>query len=186
MMENVKKNSALETALIGSKLLLICAVIAAIVSFVYALTLDVYEKNLQTTKNEAIGRIFEREGLICESVDGSNVYTVTENGELIGYCVEAVGKGFGGDIQLMVGYDKSCAIVAVEVIGHSETPGVGDKASNADYLANYAGLSGELTLGEDVDKIAGASVSSRGVIAGVNAATEALLSSSLFAGGANQ
>ncbi len=186
MMEQTKKNSALETALIGLKLLLICAVIAAIVSFVYAMTLDVYEENLQKTKNEAIGRIFGLEDLTCSSVDDSNVYTVEKDGMLIGYCVEAVGKGFGGDIQLMVGYNQKCEIVAVEVIGHSETPGVGDKASNADYLANYAGLCGELTLDEDVDKIAGASVSSRGVIAGVNAATEALLSSSLFAGGANQ
>ena len=35
MMENTKKNTALEAVVIGLKLLLICAVIAAIVSFVY-------------------------------------------------------------------------------------------------------------------------------------------------------
>ena len=173
MMKNTKKRTVLDAAVIGLKLLLICAVIAGIVSFVYDLTLEKYEANIQETKNIAIGQIFGKEGLVCEEVV-TGVYTVQENNVLIGYCVEAAGKGFGGDIQLMVGYTLDQKIIAVEIIGHSETPGVGDKVKNPDYLANYAGQSGELTLGTDVDKIAGASVSSRGVIAGVNAATKTL------------
>ena len=173
MEKKTKNNKVLEVAVIGLKLLLICAIIAGIVSFVYDLTLKKYEANIQETKNKAIGQIFGKEGLDCQEVD-AGVYTVKENGILIGYCVEAAGKGFGGDIQMMVGYTADQKIVAVEIIGHSETPGVGDKVKNPDYLANYAGQSGELTLGTDVDKIAGASVSSRGVIAGVNAATKTL------------
>ena len=172
-MEKTKNNTFLNVAVIGLKLLLICAVIAGIVSFVYDLTLERYEANIQETKNKAIGQIFGKEGLDCEEV-ATGVYTVKENGVLIGYCVEAAGKGFGGDIQLMVGYTADEKIIAVEIIGHSETPGVGDKVKNPDYLANYAGQSGELTIDTDVDKIAGASVSSHGVMAGVNAATKAL------------
>lgn len=172
-MEKTKNNTFLNVAVIGLKLLLICAVIAGIVSFVYDLTLERYEANIQETKNKAIGQIFGKEGLDCEEV-ATGVYTVKENGVLIGYCVEAAGKGFGGDIQLMVGYTVDEKVIAVEIIGHSETPGVGDKVKNPDYLANYAGQSGELTIDTDVDKIAGASVSSRGVMAGVNAATKAL------------
>ena len=174
MMEKAKKRTALDAAVIGLKLLLICAVIAGIVSFVYDLTLEKYEANIQETKNKAIGQIFGKEGLDCKEV-ATGVYTVEENGVLIGYCVEAVGKGFGGDIQLMVGYTTNQKIIAVEVIGHSETPGVGDKVvKNKDYLANYEGKDGELAIDTDVDKVAGASVSSRGVMAGVNAATKAL------------
>lgn len=172
-MENTKKNKVFSVAVIGIKLLLICAIIAGIVSFVYDLTLKQYEQNVQETKNKAIGQIFGKEGLDCQEV-AEGVYTVKENGVLIGYCVEAAGKGFGGDIQLMVGYDVEQKIKSVEIIGHSETPGVGDKVKNPDYLAGYAGKEGELSLNTDVDKIAGASVSSRGVMAGVNAATEAL------------
>ena len=172
-MEKTKNNTFLNVAVIGLKLLLICAVIAGIVSFVYDLTLERYEANIQETKNKAIGQIFGKEGLDCEEV-ATGVYTVKENGVLIGYCVEAAGKGFGGDIQLMVGYTADEKIIAVEIIGHSKTPGVGDKVKNPDYLANYAGQSGELAIDTDVDKIAGASVSSRGVMAGVNAATKAL------------
>lgn len=173
MMKNTKKRTVLDAVVIGLKLLLICAVIAGIVSFVYDLTLEKYEANIQETKNIAIGQIFGKEGLVCEEVV-TGVYTVQENNVLIGYCVEAAGKGFGGDIQLMVGYTLDQKIIAVEIIGHSETPGVGDKVKNPDYLASYEGQSGELTIDTDVDKIAGASVSSRGVLAGVNVATKAL------------
>ena len=173
MMEKTKNNKFWEIALIGLKLLLICAVIAGIVSFVYDLTLDQYEANIKKTKEKAIGQIFGKEGLSCDEV-AKGVYTVKENDVLIGYCVESAGKGFGGDIQLMVGYTVDQKIIAVEIIGHSETPGVGDKVKNPNYLSGYADKAGELSLGEDVDKIAGASVSSRGVMAGVNAATKAL------------
>lgn len=172
-MEKTKNNKALGIVVIGLKLLLICAIIAGIVSFVYDITLEKYEANIKETKEKAISQIFGKEGLACEEV-AKGVYTVQENGVLIGYCVEAAGKGFGGDIQLMVGYDTEQKIKAVEIIGHSETPGVGDKVKDPNYLANYQEQSGELTLGTDVDKIAGASVSSRGVMAGVNAATKAL------------
>lgn len=168
-----QKNQFLEAAVIGLKLLLICAVIAGVVSWVYALTLDTYENNVQATKNQAIGRIFGKEGLSCrELADG--VYAVEENGTLIGYCAEAAGKGFGGDIQLMVGYTTDQRIISVEIISLSETPGVGDKVNNPDYLKGYQGQTGELALGEQVDKIAGSTVSSKGVLAGVNAAGAAL------------
>ena len=181
-MENTKKRTFWSIAVIGVKLLLICAIVAGIVSFVYDLTLEKYEDNIKETKNKAIGQIFGKDGLACDEV-AEGVYTVKENDILIGYCVEATGKGFGGDIQLMVGYTVDQKIVAVEIIGHSETPGVGDKVKNSDYLAGYSDKVGELTLGTDVDKIAGASVSSRGVMAGVNAATK-MLQAYLAQGGA--
>lgn len=170
-----ESNKILEAAVIGLKLLLICAVIAGVVSCVYALTLDTYENNLEATKSVAIGRIFGKEGLSCKEIsEGSGVYTVEDDGQLIGYCVESLGKGFGGDIQLMVGYTPDQRILSVEIISLSETPGVGDKVNNADYLAGYREQSGQLTLGSEIDKIAGSTVSSKGVLAGVNAASEAL------------
>ena len=61
MMEKTKKRTVLDAAIIGLKLLLICAVIAGIVSFVYDLTLEQYEANIQETKNKAIGQIFGKE-----------------------------------------------------------------------------------------------------------------------------
>ena len=65
---------------------------------------------------------------------------------------------------------------AVTVTSHSESPGVGTRVvDSADYLARYTGLSagGSLVLGQDVDAVTGATVSSTAVIEAVNAAIEA-------------
>ena len=179
-MEQTKRNrSVWQAALIGIKLLLICAIVAGIVSFVYALTESTYEKNIQQTKNQAIGEIFEKDGLTCEvfaeGESGEVFYVVFDGNTPIGYCAEVASGGFGGDISLMVGYDNDCAVLGVSVIAHSETPGLGAKILNEDFLAQYEGQSGEILLGEDVDAIVGATISSRAVTDGINRATEGLL-----------
>ncbi len=179
-MEQTKQNrSVLHAALIGIKLLLICAIVAGIVSFVYALTESTYEQNLQQTKNHAIGEIFERDGLTCEVIPAENsqeiFYTVFDGESPIGYCVEVTSGGFGGDISLMVGYSNDCSVLGVSVISHSETPGLGAKILDEDFISQYQGQSGEILLGEDVDAIVGATISSRAVTDGVNRATQGLM-----------
>ena len=160
-------------------------------SLVFQVTKDAYAANLQKTKDEAVAAIFEAEGLTCKEISNDAdavVYEVYDaNGAFYGYCVEASGKGFGGDIGLMVGYTAEKAICGVRVVSHSETPGLGAKIkSDAWFLEQYEGKSGGVTLGEDVDAIAGATVSSKAVTEGINSATEALAAALAEQGGAGQ
>jgi len=177
-MEKTKSNSFLQTALIGLKLLLICAIIAGLVSFVYAVTNDTYAQNIKGTKEEAVGRIFGKGGRLpyeeLRSTDAATVSAVFDGGTLLGYCVEVKSAGFGGDIELMVGYLADGSILGVDVVSHSETPGLGSKSAEPAYLEKYVGKTGTLIANEDVDMIAGASVTSKAVLAGVNQATAAL------------
>ncbi len=187
-MEATKKStgSVWQAIVPGLKLLLICAVIAGIVSLVYSVTLETYQKNLQATKDAAMGTIFGRDDLTGEAIetsDGSVIYRVSASGEHIGYCVEGAADGFGGTLELMVGYTPEGEIVGVSIVALSETPGLGSKVNDAAYLEQYVGNTGELTLGEDVDAISGATVSSRAVITAVNRATEALVSNIESLGG---
>ncbi len=174
-MEQVKKkpSAVWQSALIGIKLLLICAVIAALISFVYAITLDKYNSNMEQQKAKAIGEIFGSETLTYATVetDGGVLYAVKENEADLGFCAEVASPGFGGDIQMMVGFDAQGNILGVSIVSLSETPGLGAKVSESDYLAQYKNQNGELTLGEDVDAISGATISSRAVIDGVNIAS---------------
>lgn len=179
-MEKKKNNSVWSAALVGIKLLLICAIIAGLVSFVYAVTNDTYSENIKGTKEEAVGRIFtgEAKRLPYREIKRSDAATVSEvlDGEkLLGYCVEVKSAGFGGDIELMVGYLADGSILGVDVVSHSETPGLGSKSADKAYLSAYSGQSGVLVEGEDIDMISGASVTSKAVLAGVNKATEALM-----------
>ncbi len=178
-MENVKKkSSALDGAIVGGKLLLICAIVAAIMALIYQLTLPKYEENLQETKNAAVSEIFGMEGLRCEEIytdgeSGAVVYSVYKD-TLVGYCVESAAPGFGGDLSVMVGYLPEGSILGVSVVAMSETPGLGSKVGEAAYLEGYRGNRGELTLGEDVDAVSGATISSKALLSAVNQATEAM------------
>jgi len=87
---------------------------------------------------------------------------------------ESFGKGFGGDIGLMVGVNlKTDKIIGVGVTTHSETPGVGSRAkTDPDFVAQFKGLPLMETFkvktdGGQVDALSGATVTSRGVSAGL-------------------
>jgi electron transport complex protein RnfG len=90
---------------------------------------------------------------------------------------ESFGKGFGGDIGLMVGVNiDDDKIINIGVTTHSETPGVGSKAQTDPKLANrFKGLGLIQSFkvkpdGGKIDAISGATVTSRGVCAGVTEA----------------
>ena len=91
---------------------------------------------------------------------------------------ETSGKGFGGDIGVMVGVNlKDDKIVGVRVTTHSETPGVGSRAkSEPGFVSQFKGLPLQDTFkvkgdGGQVDALSGATVTSRGVSAALTDAS---------------
>jgi electron transport complex protein RnfG len=90
---------------------------------------------------------------------------------------ESSGKGYGGDIGLMVGVDTDTdKIVGVGVTTHSETPGLGSRAkTDPEFTAQFGEkqIAGEFkvkTDGGQIDAISGATVTSRGVAVGLTQA----------------
>mgnify|MGYP001828088783 FL=1 len=90
---------------------------------------------------------------------------------------ESAGKGFGGDLGLMVGVDiNDDKIIGVGVTTHSETPGIGSKAkSDPSFTKQFEGMGLMDTFqvktdGGQVDAITGATITSRGVAFGVTQA----------------
>lgn len=185
-----RSNSYVKTAItIGLKLLLICAVVAGVVSFVYSATIEAYDANIAAEIQNSMRIIFDaKEGDEVDYTlydgelddDISAIYLVKKNGESVGYCINLTGKGFGGGMNLMVGYHADKTICGVSVVSHAETPGVGDKATKADHLAQYEGLSGEMTISKngntDITAISGATISSKAIHAAVERAGEVLAS----------
>lgn len=165
---------------IAMPLLVICAAVALVVSFVHTITADAIAEAADRQKREAIVRIFG-EAEITERDPLAGTAAFFSVGDL-GWCVNLTTGGFGGDIALMVGVNADGAVRGVEIISHSETPGFGAKADDPDYLGQYSGLTGKLTLGRDVDVISGATISSRAILDGVNQALEALAAAGLIEG----
>ncbi|MBQ7321677.1 MAG: FMN-binding protein [Clostridia bacterium] len=177
----------LQSAKIALVLTLISALIAGVVSLVNQLTYEKIEENLEADRRASITAIFGSEQLSYEPMselpeEVTGVYTVSEGDRALGYCVNLLTGGFGGDIDLMVGVGEDGRIIGVSIVSMSETPGLGTKVGAASYLAGYIGKSGELTLGREVDGVSGATVSSKAVLAGVNTALQALSQMNLIGG----
>ena len=82
---------------------------------------------------------------------------------------------------MMVGVDAEGVVTGVSIVDNSETSGIGSKVMSNEPLSSGVGVldqfqgksaaaDGTLTVGKNVDAISGATVSSKGVTAGVNAA----------------
>jgi electron transport complex protein RnfG len=87
---------------------------------------------------------------------------------------ETSGKGFGGDIGVMVGVSTDTdELLGMGVTTHSETPGLGSRAKDdPSFRAQFKGLSITEPFkvkpdGGQIDAVSGATITSRGVCAGI-------------------
>ena len=100
-----------------------------------------------------------------------------------GYAMKIVASGSQGSIEMIVGVDGNKALTGVSVVNHSETGGIGTKVVNNDpntagtpVLDQFIGMSGagSLVVGKTVTPISGATVTTKGITAGCNAALSAV------------
>ncbi len=96
----------------------------------------------------------------------------TNQGRLVGYCVEVQSQGFAGPITMVVGVSTDGEVTGVAVTSHRETNRVGTKAMTPGALSRYTGRSGTLRTSGDnaVDTVTGATATSKAITAGVNRA----------------
>jgi H+/Na+-translocating ferredoxin:NAD+ oxidoreductase subunit G len=105
-----------------------------------------------------------------------NVFVGVFDGKPNTVALESSGKGFAGDIGVMVGINLDTdKIVGVGVTTLSETPGVGSRVkSDPSFVAQFKGKSMKDPFqvkadGGNVDALSGATYSSRGVCAALSA-----------------
>jgi electron transport complex protein RnfG len=114
----------------------------------------------------------------------TTVYIARKNGEAtaVAFKLSAPG-GYSGPILLMMGVDRQGNALGVRVIAHAETPGLGDKIERgkSDWILGFTGRSLENTSAErwkvkkdggDFDQFAGATITPRAVVRGVQAGLE--------------
>ena len=111
------------------------------------------------------------------------LYPMTTAGADNGYVMKISASGSQGTIVMMVGVDANKAVTGVSVVSHSETSGIGTKvvenkpnAAGTPVLDQFVGMSGAGTLavGSNITAISGATVSTKGITMGANAALAAV------------
>ncbi len=171
-------------------LLLTCVVVAGLLGLVNKVTLPNITAINERKTAEAIQKVMpEMDGTpvtldvtddmtAAASGAGASVteaYEAQAGGSTIGYALKIVASGSQGNIEMMVGVDTEGTVTGVSIVNNSETAGIGSKvmANENGVLDQFIGKSaadGALTVGVNVDAITGATVSTRGVTTGVNAA----------------
>jgi NosR/NirI family nitrous oxide reductase transcriptional regulator len=98
----------------------------------------------------------------------------TGDHELIGYCFDTAViapqvRGYGGPIHVLVAMDLNGRLVGLEIREHSETPFFVRDFKEPWFTQQFVGkgVSDPLRIGQDLDGISGATISSRAVATGI-------------------
>jgi len=97
-----------------------------------------------------------------------DLYTLYTNSEKIGYAFLATGAGYHGEISILVGLEDAETVKGVVILSQTETPGVGSRITEPDFLNQFIGVSiDDIALSQDgglIDGLTGATISSRAVV----------------------
>lgn len=156
-------------------LLVICAVVAAVLAGVNMITKDkIAEIQVQKTEN-AIKEVLP---------DAQDVQQLPLNGDTGivqavyaaggSFAVQVAPGGFDGPVTMMVGVSEG-KVTGISVISHTETPGLGAVAAAQNtkgdaFRGQFVGQEGTLAIGDQIDAMSGATITSNAVVTGVNAA----------------
>lgn len=152
------------------KLFVICFVVTALLAITYVMT-----KNKIAERAE-LGITNSRKEVLAaaetfEDINDNTVCGKDGNGKKVGYVITVTKKGYGGDIEVMVGFGEDGKVSGVSILRQSETPGMGAKTDTEEYLSQYKGLTDNSNeVGDEIDGITGATISSKAVTDAVNEA----------------
>ena len=162
---------------LGFTLLVITALVAAALASVNSITAPrIAQINAEKTQ-KAVEAVLPGGGTLLESFPDETGLVKEVYASDTGYAVKVTPGGFDKEITMMVGIQDG-KVLGISIISHTETAGLGAvaAASNAAGQAfrdQFVGLSGVLAVskeGGQVDALTGATITSKAVITGVNAA----------------
>lgn len=179
---------------VAGTLTVISLAVAALLGFVNSITADkIAEIDAENTRiamsavapegSEFGDKIEVTDDMVAAAATQSGkileLYPVTNGGAEAGYVMKISASGSQGTIVMMVGVDANKAITGISVVSHAETSGIGTKVvgnetntAGVPVLDQFVGLSGagSLVVGSNITAISGATVSTKGITMGANAA----------------
>ena len=169
-------SAILKTAI---SLFLICAVCAGAVAYVNSVTHKKIEMQAAEAETEARKEVlpaaesFEKITLR----DGAEGYIGKAGDKTVGYVFTTSANGYGGAVKVITGFAADGKVTGVKILSLSETPGLGMKAQDENWLEQFKDTDGELkviksqeTLKNEISALTSATVTSKAMVTAVNAA----------------
>lgn len=164
----------------------LCGFSGFILSYLKTITAPVIEEQvLRNVQGPAIISVFSKaennpiaDRNTFETPDGGKViaFPCITGGQLVGVAIENFGKGYGGPVGVMVGFNtKSDTLVGVGMTSLKETPGLGMRVKEPGFQAQFTDKALPVALssgGGTIDAVSGATISSTGVVEAVNKAAD--------------
>ena len=178
----MKQESTLKYTLrLAITLLLITSVVAAVLAGVNFVTAPIIAQLKAEKLQKAIEAVLPGGGTEIGFTDETGLVSKVYAGEA-GYAVEVNPNGFGGAVTMMVGIDKSGSLLGGSIVSQSETAGLGavsaaNTSAGESFRSQFAGKTGSVAVAKDggeIDAITGATITSRAVCTGVNAALDCI------------
>ncbi|HMA75724.1 MAG TPA: RnfABCDGE type electron transport complex subunit G [Candidatus Krumholzibacteriaceae bacterium] len=161
-------------------LTVITAVSAGVLAFVSYQTEEPIRKALQEEKMTAARNVLppfdnkiieDRKFVVNSAGDTIEVFRGKKDGKITGAAFPVISAdGYSGDIEFLVGVNRDGVIQGVEILKHSETPGLGAKIQSGEFRDQFEGHSIDNTRvwevkkdGGEFEQITGATISSRAV-----------------------
>ena len=160
-------------------LLVITAVVAVALAGVNSITAPKIEQLNAEKTQQAIETVLPGgfDTQITDYTDDTGLVTNVYSGAN-GYAFEVTPAGFDNTITMMVGVDHDGKVLGISIVSHTETSGLGAVAAAStsageSFRGQFVGMSGSVSVtkdGGEVDALTGATITSRAVCSGVNAA----------------
>lgn len=178
-------------------LFLVCLFVTAALALTYNITKDTIKARAAADAESARKEVLADAETFIQ-VDEAQIMSIIEkNPELdvakevfegmkenqtIGYVFSVTNKGYGGEIDVIVGIDAAGMITGIKIVEHSETAGLGSKVTEDTFLSQLVGIAPERALkvvknkgsnnDEDIVAVSGATISSKAVVGAVQAALD--------------
>ena len=187
MAEVKKEETTLRKALrLGGTLFAVTAVTGLILGFVEHGTRIAIEKAQLEAKAEALRTVmsdadnFKNAAMPAPDDYVTDIQEALNGTENVGYCFTVKSKGFGGMVEFIVGIANDGTVRGINILNHSETPGLGAKSTEPEFYGQFANRSklplkvvkGSAEADDEIAAISGATITSNAVTTGVNAAVD--------------
>lgn len=191
----MKQSKIKEIVIPALSLFVICIVVTALLGLTNAVTAPKIEELAVETQEAAKKEVLADAASFGDAEQtqlSGTTYTyykgLAADGSVMGYVVETVSKGYGGDISLMVGVGVDGTVQGVSILSINETAGLGMNAENPEFLEQFLGKSGTIGVQKngssdtEIQALTGATITSEAMADGVN---QALLVCEQLGGGVN-
>ena len=152
---------------------IVSLLLAAIVLLgAYNLTLDIRQANAQKELQAKLETLLPGSTTFVEEAytgDDANIAMVYKGDN--GYVIGTSTAGYAGTIRMLIGVSNDGYVTGLQVRQMEETFGLGAEAlTDWQFLAQFLRTEGDATVGENIDAITGATVTSKAITRCVNSA----------------